>query len=120
MLQSLKQTRKGYEYVSGTDGNCVVIDVYYDKGGTNYFVGSRDPRGIYVSIRPVEIKDGIQTFVLFKGVKAFIKETKAASPKVLFAVAEKVDAVVALATSLYMTVGQQEAIKTLKLAGQTE
>ncbi len=32
------------------------IEVYYTLGGTNFLSGNTNPRGIYVSIRPVTIE----------------------------------------------------------------
>lgn len=38
------------------NANTVELDVYYAEGGLNYFSGGREPRGIYVSALPVEVR----------------------------------------------------------------
>lgn len=46
------------------DANAISIDVYYDKGGTNYFSGNSDARGYWLSTMPVERKDGSTSFII--------------------------------------------------------
>ena len=51
------------------------VSVYYTKGGANYFSGGINPRGYYVSVRPVTLRDGMRSFDLFAGRKQFLFET---------------------------------------------
>jgi hypothetical protein len=58
-MKHLTLNAKGtkYTYATGTTGNITEVEVYYSKGGANFFVGGSDRRGIYVSVSPVEIID---------------------------------------------------------------
>jgi len=51
------------------------VSVYYTKGGANYFSGGTTPRGYYLSVRPVTLRDGMKSFDLFAGCKKFLFET---------------------------------------------
>ena len=63
-----------YIKVTGNDNyNCIELKTFYDKGGSNYFTGSVDARGYYVSCRPMHISQGVQSFTLFAGYKRFVK-----------------------------------------------
>lgn len=62
------------------------IEVYYDKGGMNYFKGKVDPRGYWVSVRAVErdIRDNgicIESYPMMSGVRHFLLEVKRQSDK---------------------------------------
>lgn len=62
------------------------IEVYYHKGGLNYFTYKNEPRGYYVSVLPVEIQrmdNGIvmESFAAFSGIKSFLKEVSRKSNK---------------------------------------
>jgi len=55
------------------------VEVYYDKGGANYFTGGMEARGIKLSISPVhreEHENGIvvESYVAFSGFKQCVKE----------------------------------------------
>lgn len=46
----------------------IQVSVYYSKGGSNFFHGTLDQRGVYVSVGPMEVLPGGQMrFVLTKG-----------------------------------------------------
>lgn len=51
------------------------ISVYYSKGGMSYFTGQTSPRGYYISVRPVTMRDGMVSFELFAGRRQFLFET---------------------------------------------
>lgn len=59
----------------------LAVEVYYTKGGPNYFSGETTRRGYYLSVQPVERKDGTVRFVLFTGIKFLVAEAKAANAK---------------------------------------
>jgi hypothetical protein len=45
------------------------IEVDYDKGGANYVSGNSEPRGIYLYVRPIAIRDGMVSFLVGHGRK---------------------------------------------------
>lgn len=67
---------KTYEKIANSDQE-LKIEVYYDKGGMNYFHGKVDPRGYWVSVRPVkrEIRENgitIESFSIMSGSRHFL------------------------------------------------
>ena len=76
---------KKYEPIEGSNKE-LKIEVYYDKGGMNYFNSKVEPRGYWLSMRQVEIeRQGrgivIESFGLMSGAKIFLKEVKRYSQK---------------------------------------
>jgi hypothetical protein len=76
---------KKYEKIEGSNKE-LKIEVYYDKGGMNYFNSKVEPRGYWLSMRQVEIeRQGrgivIESFGLMSGAKMFLKEVKRYSQK---------------------------------------
>ena len=76
---------KKYEKIEGSNKE-LKIEVYYDKGGMNYFNSKNEPRGYWLSMRQVEIeRQGrgivIESFGLMSGAKIFLKEVKKQSQK---------------------------------------
>ena len=62
------------------------MQVYYDKGGMNYFSGRPEARGYYASVTPVQVErreSGItvESYAAFSGVKQLLVETQRSSPK---------------------------------------
>ncbi len=45
------------------------IEVDYDKGGANYVSGNSEPRGIYLYVRPIAMRDGMMSFLVCHGRK---------------------------------------------------
>jgi hypothetical protein len=72
----------------------LVVELYYNKGGRNYFSGKDDPRGYWISSNAVEIenRDGYQmrTYVPINGYRYFIKESARFSEKTLGELASSV------------------------------
>lgn len=104
-MQHLQPYRDEFRYRTGTEGDVISIEVSYDLGGSNMFSGTRSARGIYISVRPVTLKDGMVSFVLGAGIKALVAPLNRANPKKLLAVAEKLDAHV-------LTIGEQAKADT--------
>lgn len=56
----------------------IQVELYYSLGGMNYFSGKSEPRGYYLSITPVNIKqeDGYAMvgYTMFSGIKFLIEE----------------------------------------------
>ena len=76
---------KKYELIEGSNKQ-LKIEVYYDKGGMNYFNSKVERRGYWLSIRQVERdtrENGvvIESYGMFSGVKAFLLEVKRKSDK---------------------------------------
>jgi len=58
------------------------VEVFYERGGMNYFSGSSEPRGIYVSVSPVTESGHFRTFTAFSGIKVLALPLKRFSQKV--------------------------------------
>jgi len=76
---------KQYESIPNTTTE-LKIQVYYDKGGMNYFSGGVNKRGYYLSVTPVQIeRQGnnvmIESYTAFSGIKKLILEVERQSPK---------------------------------------
>ena len=51
------------------------VAVYYTKGGVNLLSGGTTPRGYYLSVRPVTMRNGMVSFDLFSGRSQLLFET---------------------------------------------
>jgi len=76
---------KKYEPIEGSNKE-LKIEVYYDKGGMNYFNSKVEPRGYWLSMRQVNVERQdrgivIESFGLMSGAKIFLKEVKRYSEK---------------------------------------
>lgn len=60
----------------------VDVEVYYNKGGMNYFTSNVEKRGYYLSVQPLNKSNGIH-FTAFTGVKQLVREAGRFSPKIL-------------------------------------
>ena len=74
--------------ITSDKGTHIKVEVFYTKGGINYFTGTNERRGIYLSISPVKltIYEGggrSEGYVAFTGVKQFVTELKRANDKKL-------------------------------------
>lgn len=67
------------------EGDCTHLDVevYYDKGGMNYFTGNLERRGLYLSVQPLTKSAQSIGFTAFSGVKKLVKEVGRYSHKAL-------------------------------------
>jgi hypothetical protein len=59
----------------------IVVRLYYDKGGMNYFAGASEPRGYYLGVAPETIADGMRSFAMFSGTKTLVLGVERKSPK---------------------------------------
>ena len=57
------------------------IEVYYSKGGMNYFSSTNESRGIWVSVSPVTRKENSESFTAFSGIKQHILDMARFSQK---------------------------------------
>jgi len=77
---------KKYEKIEGTENKYLKFEVFYEKGGMNYWNGTTDKRGYYGSVRIVERKDEgrgytSESFMLFGGTKVLLMEVGRKSDK---------------------------------------
>ena len=72
------------------------ISVFYQKAGMNYASYKHEPGGIYVSVTPVKIANGMVSFILFSGTKRLLEAAERLNRKRLAAVGERVEADVKL------------------------
>ena len=65
-------------------GNTMVIELYYDLGGMNYFSGKVEQRGYRISFTHAFINDGVEKITPMnnKNFKILVKETKRKSRKI--------------------------------------
>lgn len=54
--------------------NTLKVELYYNKGGMNYFTGNSEPRGLYLSVSPVTVSERSESFTAFSGIKKCVKE----------------------------------------------
>ena len=76
---------KKYEPIEGSNKQ-LKIEVFYDKGGMNYFNSKVEPRGYWLAMRQVErkVEDHgvvIESYGMFSGAKSFLLEVKRKSDK---------------------------------------
>lgn len=62
--------------VEGGESTHIEIELYYSKGGMNYFNGRNEARGLYISVQPITKTDRSVSFMAFTGVKQYVKEMK--------------------------------------------
>lgn len=74
----------------------IKVELYYAKGGWNYFTGNQERRGLYLSVSPVTrtVHEGggvSESYVGFSGIKQFVLEMKRMNQKTLdnFVIDEK-------------------------------
>lgn len=67
------------------EGDCTHVDVevYYSKGGMNYFTGSVERRGYYLSVQPLSKSTNSYSYTAFTGIKQLVREAGRFSPKAL-------------------------------------
>lgn len=75
--------KKHYIPVLTGDATHLKIEVYYSKGGMNYFTSSNEKRGIYISVTPVTKGENSERFVGFSGTKSLLFEMKRFNQKTL-------------------------------------
>ena len=61
----------------------VDVELYYSKGGMNYFSGRNEARGLYISVQPLSKGDRWTSFVAYSGFKQHVKEMKMFTQKAL-------------------------------------
>ena len=92
------QERKEYIPIESEKANHLKVELYYDKGGMNYFTGGTERRGLYLSVSPVTLTKyegggSSEGYIAFTGTKKLVKELKRFSNKALNEAAEEFMAV---------------------------
>ena len=59
----------------------IVIETYYNLGGYNPFTGKSEERGYYLSVSPAELKNGMESYTAFSGLKQLVKPVHRKSEK---------------------------------------
>lgn len=86
------------EFLEVASGNAthLKVELYYSKGGINYFTGNNEHRGLYLSVSPVKrtVYEGggaSESYTAFTGVKQHVLEMKRLNQKTVdtFVVDEK-------------------------------
>lgn len=71
----------------------IAVELFYSKGGYNYFTGKIEERGVWLSFRAVTYKekDGCtcESYAAFSGVKFLIKKLSRKSHKQMAKIAEE-------------------------------
>ena len=70
---SQKRLLKSFEILEG-DCTHLEVELFYSKGGMNYFTGSPERRGLYVSVQPLTRRENSYGYTAFSGIKQFVKE----------------------------------------------
>lgn len=119
---NFKPYRDGFVYNSVEEGKGTRIEIYYSKGGANYFSGGNDRRGIYVSMTPVELEKRISmdgtpyissTMCLTSGIRAMIVSLSRLDRKAVARAAENLDAIVPAAAAAFTPENRRDAIGML-------
>lgn len=85
-----KQTTQLEKIPTNIPNKYVRVDVYYSKGGANYFTGNSDPRGYWFSARVItDDGDGCYSFIITEGYRKFIREAARFSVSTLESVADE-------------------------------
>ena len=57
------------------------VEIYYSKGGANYFTGTNEKRGIYLSVSPVTRGENSESYIGFSGIKKHLVDMARFSQK---------------------------------------
>ena len=73
--------------IEGKPNHYYKVNLFYSKGGVNYFNYKNEERGYYLSVKAVEQRQEVgyvvESYVAFNGVKQFIKTAKRFSKSIL-------------------------------------
>lgn len=103
-----------YYYRTGTTGKIVKAEVYYNKGGVNFYNGQTNSRGIYVSLTPVTMTpEGYEQWELGGGICACIKTLPRFNTKALLEAVERLDAMIPQYAAHFTVELKREIIRDL-------
>ena len=95
-----------------TDGIEIEGEVYYSRGGINYFNGGSDPRGYYFAVRPIRVHNGMRSFIMGSGTKKFLKAATRFNAKELERIMPDAESVEKLKQLGYAAAEKDKAILT--------
>jgi len=84
-------TRYLQKIPTGRPNEFIETSAYYLIGGANWFHGSMNARGYYLSASIVTIEDGFKKFMLGAGVMSLVEQAGRFSQKKLDALAERAE-----------------------------
>lgn len=90
-MKNLALYNDDYRYRDQPTGNVVEVKVYYSKGGMNYFTGTVERRGVYVSVTPLTVDGAVVGYTAFSGYKLFVLELGRYSPRKVEQIATQLD-----------------------------
>ena len=97
-MENFKPVRDKFVYRDVPEGESVKVEIYYTKGGINYFSGGTNRRGIYLSVRKTKLEKTTfgttESFDMFGSkdeVKFLVAELRRKSDNKIAAVAEHFD-----------------------------
>ena len=69
--------RKEYKDFNNKENKKLQVEVYYDLGGYSYLSGTKNPRGYYLSVTPVLVKEhSVEYSFNDRGYKTLLLEVK--------------------------------------------
>lgn len=83
MSEIIKKSKTYLELESNPKATHIKVEVYYSKGGMNYFAGTNEPRGIWVSVSPVTRSENSESYIGFSGTKKHLLDMNRFSQKTL-------------------------------------
>jgi hypothetical protein len=109
-MDNLKQkTRDEFRWQTAAAGKVIRVTVHYMKTLTE------SQRGIYVTVQPWEIEDGIESCVLMTHAAALTLPLKWSAPRPLADQAARLDAHVATFAEIYRLEGREACREALKV-----
>jgi hypothetical protein len=66
--------KKYLELESNEKASHLKVEVYYHKGGANYFTGGMESRGIKLSVSPIKRGENYESYTAFTGFKKHLKD----------------------------------------------
>ena len=83
MSDLIKKSKKYLEVEQAPNATHIKVEVYYSKGGMNYFSATNEKRGIWVSVSPVTRKENSESYMGFSGSKKHLLDMNRFSQKTL-------------------------------------
>ena len=77
----MKERKHYIENNNLKDATHIEVSVYYSKGGMSYFTNTVLPRGFYIGVTPVTMRNKTISFTAFTGTRKLLLEVKRYSDK---------------------------------------
>lgn len=122
--KTIRKDREQYYFTFENFNNCntLEVDIYYSKGGENYWRSCQEKRGYYISLQPCIINDVSIISVPTDGIKMCIKEVGRKSRKGLDTAVNSisVDNIINMARYNAYPISKKEIEKLLKIIKERE